>query len=525
MKIRVYFERLAVVVLAFSMLSCEKLLETDSSMKLKAEDHYSSVGEIYGAFLGLYASFTQIAEKTIILSELKGDLLEPTQNAPEDYWRIFRYEANESSTVSNAREYYNVVINCNDFLKRVIDYNQRIPGDIPENVYRGMVGQAICLKTWCLMTSAKLFGEAQFYNLAVTGDSESGMYTLKLAELPEFLMSYMQGGEDGVTAFNDLDWAVLLGNTNTTWPCRTLNSKALYGELCLWAGHYQEAVDNFISVLSPSATISRNLNGYGGSDWKKIYTDNANQSEMISILTYDADYRQENKLRYYFSYEQNNVYYFAPTQQAVSYFESEMLNRNNAFRLGDLRGSNVTYTKNGSVLMVKKYDLKENENEYANDAYIHIYRAGGIHLMLAEALCFLGDYDAAQALLDEGIVKDYYTNNGNKWKAPFENLFTAYSGGAKGLRGRVNLHPLQKADIFKDCLTGTDSLVSMSGRIADEVARELAYEGQRWFTLVRMAKHLERPEFLAERVAKKFGEGSSSGYEAVLRDENNWFIK
>ncbi|MEI3153909.1 MAG: hypothetical protein V8S95_01460 [Odoribacter sp.] len=68
MKIELFFEKLAVIILALSMLSCEKLLEADSDMKLKAEDHYSSIGEIYGAFMGLYSFFAKTAEKTIILS-------------------------------------------------------------------------------------------------------------------------------------------------------------------------------------------------------------------------------------------------------------------------------------------------------------------------------------------------------------------------------------------------------------------------------------------------------------------------
>ena len=231
MKIRLFFERLTVTVLALSMLSCEKMLEADSDMKLKAEDHYSSIGEIYAAFMGIYASFAKTAEKTIILSGLKGDLLQPTRNATEDYWRIYRYEANPNSTVSNAREYYDVVINCNDFLTRVIAYNQEVPGDIPENVYKGMISQAICFKTWCLMTAGKLFGEAEFNNSVVTSDIGEGMYTLSLDELPDYLMTYMLGGEDGIDAFQELDWTAVLGNTNTTWPARNMSADALFGEL------------------------------------------------------------------------------------------------------------------------------------------------------------------------------------------------------------------------------------------------------------------------------------------------------
>lgn len=524
MKIRLFFEKLTVTVLALSMLSCEKMLEADSDMKLKAEDHYSSIGEIYAAFMGIYASFAKTAEKTIILSGLKGDLLQPTRNATEDYWRIYRYEANPNSTVSNAREYYDVVINCNDFLTRVIAYNQEVPGDIPENVYKGMISQAICFKTWCLMTAGKLFGEAEFYNSVVTSDNGEGMYTLSLDELPDYLMTYMLGGEDGIDAFQELDWTAVLGNTNTTWPARNMSADALFGELSLWAGKYQQAVDYFLKTLSPSKDISRNLSGFGTSSWENIFSDDVNTKEMITTITFSAYYLQEQQLKYYFSNVAPNVYYFAPTHKAIDCFESQRLNANNNYRESDIyRGEYVTYEKSGSDYLVNKYNMKTSASEYSSDAYVHIYRAGGVQLMLAEALAFLGDYDASLAILNTGIAGKYYANGA--WSDPFTALFTAFSTNNKGIRSRVSLEELDPVEIFQGCVTAVDSLTAMSGQIADEVARELAYEGQRWFTLIRMGRNMDNTEFVADRVAGKFGDGEAAGYKEMLKNENNWFIK
>lgn len=523
MKMKLYIQRLMALTLVFSMLSCEKMMQSDSSMKIEAEDHYSSVGEVYSAFMGLFASFSKVAEQTIILSALKGDLLQPTSNAPEDYWRVYRYEStSDASQVNNAKVYYDIVINCNDFLKRVITYNKEIPGDIPSNTYKGMISAAINFKVWSLMTVGKLYGEARFYNSAVTTDNQEGMFLLTIDDLPHFLLSYMRGGEDGVDAFNAIDWTVLLSNTNTSWPGRALEADALYGELCLWAGNYQEAANHFIKVLSVSADLNRNLGIYGGGDWKKMFADDVNQREMISVLTFNANNRQEHNLRHYFSDAAPNVYYFAPTNCAVNYFESEMLNAANSYKRGDLRGEGVTYTTESGQTVVNKYSLKISTNEYADDAYIHVYRAGGVSLMLAEAFCFLKNYDAALALLDNGIAADYYKSN--SWLPPFAGMFSNFSSGNNGVRGRVQLLQLEKADIFKGCVESADSLSAVTGRIADEVARELAYEGQRWFTLIRMARNIGNPGFLADRVALKFN-GDEEKYKAVLKNEKNWFIK
>ena len=61
--------------------------------------------------------------------------------------------------------------------------------------------------------------------------------------------------------------------------------------------------------------------------------------------------------------------------------------------------------------------------------------------------------------------------------------------------------------------------------ICEETALELAYEGKRWFTLLRIARNTGRPELLAKQVAAKFDAGESQVYERWLMDPQNWFIK
>lgn len=65
----------------------------------------------------------------------------------------------------------------------------------------------------------------------------------------------------------------------------------------------------------------------------------------------------------------------------------------------------------------------------------------------------------------------------------------------------------------------------MDSLIAEETALEAAYEGKRWFTLLRMAKHSNNPAFLADQVCKKFSEGEREKYRTYLMDPRNWFIK
>lgn len=506
--------------LALMMMSCEKMLDVDSTNSINAEDHYSSTGEVYGAFIGLSAAFTNVAEQTVVLSELKGDLLTPTENAPQDFWDIYRFRADNNTAYTTSKHYYDIVINCNDFLRRVVKYNRDVAGDIPENVYKGMVAAAIRFKVWSLFTIAQFWGEADVYNSNLDNDNADVMVTMGLDELPAYLLAYMDGGEDGISAAAPLDWKLILDNNDVDWEGCQLEYKVLKGELNLWAGNYQEAIDNFMEIIRVDKDIRHDLTDFWGGYWTDIFVkDPVNlKKEVITVAPFNVNYGQVHKLRNYFSNLSPNLYYMAPSEKAIKLFEDQTMN---SYSKGDIRGSGNSYIKENSKYVVKKYHLNKDKDIYTSDATIHIYRAAQIHLNVAEAYCFLGKFEESLTFLDKGL-RSYWT--GNRFKPPFQNM-NAELKDCNGVRGRVNLLPLESDEVFEGCTSTQDSIRTMCNYISDEVSLELAYEGKRWQTLVRMAKHLQEPSFLSEKIAGKFPEGEKAGYKTLLDNESNWFIK
>lgn len=505
----------AVILLAFAVTSCEKMMTVDTTTGLHAEDHYKSKSEIYGALLGLVGSFADVAEQTVVLAGLKGDLMTPTLNAPQEFWDIYTYQADNNTTYSSSKKYYDIVLNCNDFLRRVKKYNQDVPGDIPEAIYKGMVSCAINFKAWSWLTIGKFWGEAAIYSTNMVDANDEALVRLPFEQLPQYLMDYMRGGEDGIDAFNELDWKLVLDNSDLNWVGTTIDGRVLMGELNMWAGNYQEAIDIFLDYMVKTEKV-------GNASYSYMFTHDPSEvaNAVVTAVPFSAAYGQEHNLRKLFSTGAANVYYLAPTEIAVDLFDSQV--RKN-YAKGDNRGRGTTLQKvisSSTLAYITKYTLNnEEEDVYKSEAPIYIYRISELNLMIAEAYCFLGRFKEALAFVDEG-VSSYWTGGG--FRAPFEDLNQVLQRNM-GVRSRADLLELNRDTLFMGCATQQDSLYVVCDVIADETALEFAYEGKRWPALVRMAMHLNDETFLADRVSRKFG-AQADAYKAILTNRKNWFI-
>ena len=239
----------------------------------------------------------------------------------------------------------------------------------------------------------------------------------------------------------------------------------------------------------------------------------------------------------------------------------------NSVKIGDMRTSAITRERDlaadGSA--VNTIWITKNSS-----AQVYLYRVSAVWLRLAEAFNRLGYYDVAFAILKDGISRylvepagsggPLYISDASKVAlqttfpllseaniskfAETENCIGVHMHGAgatcdyTGAVYSPGLSPYQldtivgmklreiAADGFAVGTTKADTINAVEDLLCDEYALELAFEGCRWYDLMRLARHknesgLYRPNFGSQWLARKLAYKNPA---VNLEDKNNWYL-
>lgn len=107
---------MAVIVLP----GCKKVFDIKPQDQLDVTNAYQNVYDADAAVVGIYGKFMAIADRYVILNELRGDLLNYTNNANESLRQISTHNVTAGNPYASPRPFYELILNCNDALEHFL---------------------------------------------------------------------------------------------------------------------------------------------------------------------------------------------------------------------------------------------------------------------------------------------------------------------------------------------------------------------------------------------------------------------
>lgn len=560
------------MTLLFSLGSCQDYLDVQPEDKLVGDQYYRDIYDADAAVLGVYGKFMGLAEKYVILNEMRADLMTTTVNSSPYLKQLSEHNVTADNPYISPKEFYVVIQNCNDVLKNFDIMLAK--KKFTQTQYEQRYADIACIRSWVYLQLGIQYGSVPY----ITEPIETLDDVKNISKYPKLsfdqLLDKLVTFTEALTYKNLYDPQSSLLITVDGYDLRKffINKECLLGDLQLWKGNYLKAASHYKNVMEevPAPGVqtvdnyrvrfaevitNEDLNvGYlrnfdqdattlvdsDTKGWRSIFGRSRDvlwNSEWIWSIPFDSKFAPANPFIAIFS-KTSGDYLAKPSQRAMDLWNTNNMQKN--LIPYDARGKKFTYHMVGGDPVIMKYIYKF---EAANDPFKRngdwmLYRAAKLHLRFAEAANRDNQSKVADALLNIGIKDAYNPLNipqtGNVTNAmntnlPFPYDFDARFGDAPsfrapwhrntGVRGRANLTAIP--------VVAGNELISIEDNIINEAALELAYEGNRWEDLVRIARRRNNPAFLADKIYEKLnkeGNANAANVRAKLMNPNNWYL-
>jgi starch-binding outer membrane protein, SusD/RagB family len=482
---------IAVIAVCCVSFSCSDDFYTEpAGNRITPDEHFKSQKDLYISIIGTYIPLQTAMPKLLLIDALRSDMGEVTSFSDPYMKSIYNQELSTDNPYLDGSDYYKVIIDVNEILEHIDEVWVKDPTEI-EYEPKFTTGALVTIRAWSYLTLVRLFGKAALITDNMPSLT-SGQLFLNKRDMIDTLINQLK---PYVFDFSKLTELSIWGP----------NTKALLGELYLENQQYDSAAYYLkLGIESYGNTKAFKVtNAYAKEKWELIFYGDGIGVENLDLVAY---YSHKDQYNDFTGWSLNRA--IVPTQLLVNTYKAQVPTSSGK---GDLyRGKGFTYDTVPGSYYIAKYNLEEGD---PYSAYICLSRSADIHLLLAEALNQLGDYTTALLLVNNGIRAATPTPQGyNKWS---DNI---------GVRGRVSLQPKTLGGIDLNDPVAVRNTVDEI--ILEERKLELAFEGKRWFDLVRIAERRNDPYYLANKVADKYSDPvQAERVRNILLDPSNWYIK
>ena len=533
--------------------------ETDSSLvEFEEENNFDQPSDTVYSVMGIIKKMQVIADRTVLLGEIRSDLTRLTDHASTDLQELANFEATAENVYNNARDYYAIIQNCNFYIARADTSIKKRN----QSIFLKEYAVVKAYRAWTYMQLALNYGKVPFFTQPLLTEKEADVNLYEKYDIKQIANFFI----DDIKDYVDTDYPSYssIGGMNSTRffiPVR-----ALLGDLCLWAGRYQEAAQyyhDYITALNRSLPIGVNSVTWVDKQFNSILSSyntlfNRSNSETLTFIPME-DEEYDGTISYlddvFNSTEDNNYYNQATYSQALLDLSSaqrytmvvtdvttqlqdtispaDTLAYESQLQRGDLRLYSVITTRSVGESTTTDYSTIRQTNAKVSTNSVNIYRLAHVYLRYAEALNRAGYPNAAFAVLKYGLYPStvqQYVPEEERTQAGDLLTFSQYQfsrDNTIGIHSRgCGTANADTTYAIPATLTDKNAIIEyVEDLIIDEMALEECFEGQRLYDLMRVALRRGDNTYLARRIASRNGSNNFNDdlYQRLLT-ESNWYL-
>lgn len=467
--------RFNIFIIAFSLIiisGCEEWLNLMPPNGLTREEFWKAKEDVSAVLMGAYETFSRMDGQLFKHGEIRADMIKDGLNMSMNDRLIREGNIYPDNPLSNWSEFYKVINYCNEVIYNAAAV-QKSDKTFSDYHLQSYLAEAYFLRGLCYFYLVRIFNDVPMVFEPSSSD-ESQFYIPKndaktiLAQVSEDL--------ENMRNFAPGDGFLTLEENKGRASKAAFD--ALLADISLWNFEYEECLRHIQNIedqgdkylLMPRIA------------WFELFYP-GNSLESIFEFQFDSRKSQNNST---FGLTQYFAHNYRASQKAIEMFVPKEIDPEKT------RGDNVSIRKHGDDdYIIWKYVGRLNDGitlrsgtDQASCNFI-VYRYADIILMKAEALSQLGRFE--EALVEINIIRT-------------------------------------RADVSK--MTLTHSKAIFEDAIMNERALELAFEGKRWFDLLRMGRRNDysRKDKLIEILVANVPSAQKKILALKLTDPNGWFL-
>lgn len=466
MKRIVNYILISVVSLMYS--SCEDYLELLPTSGLYRAEYWKAKEDVDAVLMAAYQKLGAMNDRLFLYGELRGDMLKGETNQPDDQVSIMQSNIYPGNPLCNWQDFYKIINYCNEVIK-----NAPLVRDI-DNTYtefqeKRVVAEAYFLRSLTYFYLVRIFNEVPL--ILEPAETDGADFFLPKSTEDAILGQIVTDLKNNRAFAPSGDFSTIAENKGRA-------SKgafdALLADIELWRFNYNEVLVHVQKIED-----SENYELLRTNDWFDLFYP-GNSLESIFEIQFDQSTGQGNSLA-----------------ALTSSFNNQYLASEVAVEIFDI-GIEVTRGENASIVKysedeygVWKYIGQEPDGttrrsgELSSSANWIVYRYADVLLMKAEALSQLERFDEASLYIN--LIRE---------------------------RAEISLTDIP------------DNVIAFEDEILNQRRLEFAYEGKRWFDLLRLGRrnNFARKQSLIEIIVNNVPSIQKRILATKLSNPDGWYL-